>query len=94
MAVDLLAYEKKLNKEGYTLIAGVDEAGRGPLVGPVVAGAVILPQNYKLEGLNDSKQLSEKKRNLFYDIIKRDAISVGVGIVSAKEIDDKYFRGL
>ncbi len=88
MAVDLLAYEKKLNKEGYTLIAGVDEAGRGPLVGPVVAGAVILPQNYKLEGLNDSKQLSEKKRNLFYDIIKRDAISVGVGIVSAKEIDE------
>ncbi len=88
MAVDLLAYEKKLNKEGYTLIAGVDEAGRGPLVGPVVAGAVILPKNYRLEGLNDSKQLSEKKRNLFYDIIKRDAISVGVGIVSAKEIDE------
>ena len=59
--LDLLKYEKELYKEGYELIAGTDEAGRGPLCGPVVAAAVILPQNYKLEGLNDSKQLSEKK---------------------------------
>ncbi len=88
MGVDLLKYEKKLNKEGYKLIAGVDEAGRGPLVGPVVAAAVILPQGYKLEGLNDSKQLTPKKRDLFFECLNRDALSIGVGIVSAKEIDE------
>lgn len=86
--IDLLAYEKELYKEGITLIAGTDEAGRGPLVGPVVAAAVILPKNYFLEGLNDSKQLSEKKREKFYDIIYKDAISVGVGVVDAKTIDE------
>ena len=63
MEVDLLKYEKELYKKGYKLIAGTDEVGRGPLVGPVVASAVILPKNYKLEGLTDSKKLSEKKRN-------------------------------
>lgn len=83
----LLKYEKSLYKQGYKNIAGTDEAGRGPLVGPVVASAVILPINYHLKGLTDSKKLSEKKRNLYYEIIMRDAISVGVGIVSAKEID-------
>lgn len=88
MEIDLLKYEKELYKKGYKLIAGTDEAGRGPLVGPVVAGAVILPKNYKLEGLNDSKKLSERKRNLFYDIIMQDAIAVGVGIVDAKTIDE------
>lgn len=86
--VDLLKYEKELYDKGINLIAGVDEAGRGPLVGPVVAGAVILPKNYELEGLIDSKQLTEKKREKFYDIIMRDAISVGVGIVDAKKIDE------
>lgn len=86
--IDLLKYEKELYKEGITLIAGTDEAGRGPLVGPVVAAAVILPKNYSLEGLNDSKQLSEKKREKFYDIIYKDAISVGVGVVDAKTIDE------
>lgn len=86
--VDLLAYEKDLYKQGITLIAGTDEAGRGPLVGPVVAAAVILPVNYELAGLNDSKQLSEKKRELFYDIIMEQAIAVGVGIVDAKTIDE------
>ena len=86
--VDLLAYEKELYNQGITLIAGTDEAGRGPLVGPVVAAAVILPMHYELEGLNDSKQLSEKKRNLFYDIIMEQAIAVGVGIVDAKTIDE------
>ena len=85
---DLLKYEHELYDKGYHLIAGVDEVGRGPLVGPVVACAVILPENYTLEGLNDSKKLSEKKRNLFYDIINKDAISIGLGIVSAKEIDE------
>lgn len=59
--IDLLAFEKELYKEGITLIAGVDEVGRGPLCGPVVACACILPKNYSLEGLNDSKKLSEKK---------------------------------
>ena len=86
--VDLLAYEKELYNQGITLIAGTDEAGRGPLVGPVVAAAVILPMHYELDGLNDSKQLSEKKRNLFYDIIMEQAIAVGVGIVDAKTIDE------
>lgn len=86
--VDLLKYEKELYKKGITLIGGVDEVGRGPLVGPVVAACVILPKNYKLEGLTDSKKLSEKKREKFYDIIYRDAISVGVGIVDHKTIDE------
>ncbi len=88
MKSDLLKYEKELYKNNIVLIAGVDEAGRGPLVGPVVAAAVILPKNYKLEGLNDSKQLSEKKRNEYYKILKQEAVSIGVGIVSAKEIDE------
>ena len=86
--IDLLKYEKSLYGKGYKLLAGCDEAGRGPLFGPVVAAAVILPINYHLEGLNDSKQLSEKKRNTFYDIILNDAIAVGVGIVDAKMIDE------
>lgn len=86
--VDLLAYEKELYQKGYTLICGVDEAGRGPLAGPVVAGAVILPKNYQLDGLNDSKQISEKKREKFFPIIKKDAIAYGIGIVDAKTIDE------
>ncbi len=86
--LDLLKYEKELYKEGYELIAGTDEAGRGPLCGPVVAAAVILPKNYKLEGLNDSKQLSEKKRDKYFEIIKKDAISYGISIVDAKTIDE------
>lgn len=85
---DLLKYEKELYKKGITLIGGVDEVGRGPLVGPVVAACVILPVNYKLSGLDDSKKLSEKKREKFYDIIMKDAIAVGIGIVDAKKIDE------
>lgn len=88
MEFDNLKYEKELYKENVTLIAGVDEVGRGPLVGPVVAAAVIMPKNYQLKGLTDSKKLSEKKRDYFYDIIKRDAISIGIGEVSPKEIDE------
>ena len=87
MSSNLLKYEKELYQNNITLIAGVDEAGRGPLVGPVVAAAVILPKNYELEGLNDSKQLSEKKREYYYDVLQKEAISIGVGVVSAKEID-------
>lgn len=86
--IDLLQYEKELYKKDITLIAGIDEAGRGPLIGPVVAAAVILPKNYKLEGLNDSKQLSEKKREIFYNIIMEEALAVGVGIIDAKIIDE------
>ena len=86
--VDLKKYEKELYKEGYQLICGCDEAGRGPLVGPVVAGAVILPVDYELVGLTDSKQLSEKKRDYYFAKIKEDAISYGIGIVSAKKIDE------
>ena len=88
MERDLLKYEKELYKKNITLIAGVDEVGRGPLVGPVVAAAVILPKNYKLEGLDDSKKLTEKKREKLYPIIMKDAIAVGIGEVSAKEIDE------
>lgn len=85
---DLLVYEKELYNNGITLIAGVDEVGRGPLIGPVVAAAVILPKNYELEGLTDSKKLSEKKRDKFYDIIMKDALAIGVGIISPEVIDE------
>ena len=81
-------FERKLRTQGIHLIAGVDEVGRGPLVGPVVAACVILPEEFSLEGLTDSKKLSEKKREYFYDEIMRQAISVGVGIISEKKIDE------
>ena len=84
---DLYQYERELIKSGVTLIAGVDEVGRGPLVGPVVTAAVILPINYQLDGLTDSKKLSEKKRDKFYDIIMHDALAVSVGIKDNKVID-------
>lgn len=86
--IDNLKYEKELYNEGIELIAGVDEVGRGPLIGPVVAAAVILPKNYKLDGLTDSKKLTEKKRNIFYEIIKRDAIAIGIGIKDENIIDE------
>lgn len=88
MELDLLKFEKELYDKNISLIAGVDEVGRGPLVGPVVAAAVILPKNYFLKGLNDSKKLSEKKREELYPHIINDAISYAVGIVDAKEIDE------
>ncbi len=81
-------YEKELYLKGINLIAGVDEVGRGPLVGPVVAAAVILPKNYFLEGLTDSKKVAEKKRNKLYEIIKKEALSIGIGIVEANVIDE------
>ena len=86
-SLDNHRYEKKYYNQGYNLIAGVDEVGRGPLVGPVVASAVILPKDYKLEGLTDSKKLSEKKRDYYYDIIMKDAISIGIGIIDNNIID-------
>ena len=81
-------YEKKYISEGYNLIAGVDEVGRGPLVGPVVAACVILPNDYYLKGLTDSKKISEKKREEFDKIIRQDAISYGIGVVDNNVIDE------
>ena len=85
---DMLKYEKELYDLGIELIAGTDEVGRDPFVGPVVAAAVILPVGYNLEGLDDSKKLTEKKRDKFFDIIMEEAVSVGIGIVDAKTIDE------
>lgn len=84
----MLEYENNLYKEGVTLIAGVDEVGRGPLIGPVVACACILPVNFYHIDIKDSKKLSEKKREEMYKIIKENAISIGLGIVSEKVIDE------
>ena len=81
-------FERKLRDRGINFIAGVDEVGRGPLVGPVVASCVVLPENFNLEGLTDSKKLSEKKREYFYDLIMEQALGVGVGIISEKKIDE------
>jgi ribonuclease HII len=81
-------YENKYIEMGYNVIAGTDEAGRGPLVGPVVAACVVLPNDYNNDEINDSKKLTEKKREKLYDIIMKDALAVGVSIISAKEIDE------
>ena len=81
-------YERKLRSEGIHLIAGVDEVGRGPLVGPVVAACVILPHKFDLEGLTDSKKLSEKKREEYYQKIIKQALAVGVGVIDEKKIDE------
>ncbi len=86
--IDLYEYENRLNNEGYIYIAGTDEAGRGPLFGPVVAACCVLPKDFVLEGLNDSKQLTEKKRNLYIEYIKNNALAYGIGIVSADRIDE------
>ena len=80
-------YEQMYYDKGLDYIAGVDEAGRGPLAGPVVAAAVILPKHFKLLGLNDSKQLNEKTRDHFYNVIKEQAISYGIATISNDEID-------
>lgn len=87
-SIDNYKYERELKEKGIKLIAGVDEVGRGPLIGPVVAAAVILPDNFKLDGLTDSKKLSEKKREQYYEIIKKEAISIGIGVISEKRIDE------
>ncbi len=84
--MDLWQYENELHNKGINIIGGTDEAGRGPLFGPVVAACVVLPKNFELEGLNDSKKLSEKKRNIFYNYLIENTI-YGIGIVSPEEID-------
>ena len=86
--IDNTEYERQLYQKGIKYIAGVDEVGRGPLIGPVVTACVVLPKGYKLEGLTDSKKLSEKKREHFYDIIMNDALSVGIGIKDQDIIDE------
>ena len=86
--MDWFAYEKKARENGYKTICGIDEAGRGPLAGPVFAAAVILPENKIIEGLNDSKKLSEKKREKLFDIIKEQAVSYSIGFATEEEIDD------
>lgn len=85
---DLYSYENDLHSKGYKYIAGCDEAGRGPLYGPVVAACCVLPNDFKLDGLNDSKQLTEKKRDKYIDYIKENAIAYGIGVVGPKEIDE------
>lgn len=81
-------YEEKRYAEGYSAVCGLDEAGRGPLCGPVVAAAVILPLGLEIEGLNDSKKLSEKKREALFDIIKEKAIAYAIAEASPEEIDE------
>ena len=84
----MLEYENKLYDKGYKLICGIDEVGRGPLLGPVVTSAVILPVGYYNPEIKDSKKLSEKKREKLFDIITKDAVSIGIGIVDEKKIDE------
>ena len=85
---DLYKYEKELYKKGINYIGGVDEVGRGPLIGPVVTACVVLPKDFILEGLTDSKQLSEKKRNEYYKYIKEHALACEVGIMGPEIIDE------
>lgn len=81
-------FENELYESGIKYIAGIDEVGRGPLVGPVVTAAVILPKDFYDERINDSKKLTEKKREQLYDVIMENAVSVGIGISSEDVIDD------
>lgn len=86
--MDNWKYEKELYKSGIKYIGGVDEVGRGPLIGPVVAACCVLPKDFELEGLTDSKKISEKKRNIFYEYIINNSIAYAIGIVSPEEIDE------
>ena len=85
---NLKKYEENLYNEGYKFICGIDEAGRGPLAGPVVVGAAVMPRDSKLEWVNDSKKVTEKRREILYDRITEEALAWGVGIISEKEIDE------
>ena len=86
--LELSKYEREYNEKGFELIGGIDEAGRGPLFGPVVAACVVLPKGCLIEGVNDSKKLSEKKREQLFDEIKEKAVAWGVGIVDNNTIDE------
>ena len=86
---DLWEIENQLHDEGFGLICGVDEAGRGPLAGPVCAAAVILPTGLELPGLNDSKKLSERKRELLFPQITENAVAYGIAFASVEEIEER-----
>ena len=86
--MDWLEYENKNIARGFLSICGVDEAGRGPLAGPVCAAAVILPENTVIEGVNDSKKLSEKKREALFDVIKEQALAYSIAFASVEEIEE------
>jgi ribonuclease HII len=83
-----LSYEQSLQQKGFQYVAGIDEAGRGPLAGPVVAAAVIFPPNVSIEGIDDSKKLSQDKRERMFGLIREQALSVGTGIVPHNVIDE------
>ncbi|MBW2010745.1 MAG: ribonuclease HII, partial [Deltaproteobacteria bacterium] len=87
MTSDIWAFEKKAIKKGFSKIAGIDEAGRGPLAGPVVSAAVILPASFPVSGIRDSKKLTPKRRLDLYQEIYKHAITIGIGIVDPIEID-------
>lgn len=84
----LQGFDTEFSIQGYRFIAGIDEAGRGPLAGPVVASAVILPPDISIDGVDDSKKLSPEKRESLFDIINENALSVGIGIISSNVIDE------
>ena len=85
---DLWELENSIYEEGYSLLCGVDEAGRGPLAGPVYAAAVILPRGLVIEGLNDSKKLSDRKRRELFDVIKAESLTYGIASASVEEIEE------
>lgn len=87
-AADLVSFERAKRAEGFRVLAGVDEAGRGPLAGPVCAAAVILPPDAEIPGLNDSKKLTEKKREALFDVIKDTALAYGIAFATHEEIDE------
>ncbi len=86
--IDWLHYENEAYAKGYTCVCGVDEAGRGPLAGPVCAAAVVLPKGHIISGVNDSKKLTEKKREALFDVIKEEAVAYSIATASEKEIDE------
>lgn len=86
--VDWFRYENEAQAEGFSIVCGIDEAGRGPLAGPVCAAAVILPKGCVIEGVNDSKKLTEKKREALFDVIKEKALAYSIAVADEKEIDE------
>ncbi len=86
--IDWFKYENEAKAEGFSMICGIDEAGRGPLAGPVCAAAVILPEGCVIDGVNDSKKLTEKKREALFDVIKEKALAYSIAVADEKEIDE------
>lgn len=86
--IDWLYFENQAIAKGYDVVCGVDEAGRGPLAGPVYAAAVILPKGYVIDGVNDSKKLTEKKREALFDVVKKESLAYSIGIATPQEIDE------